>query len=95
MATAQELFSTVAAIRAPCSVKAQGGYLLCWPRPGVKIAFCDLKAWRFSLSSLVKRNMKSAGNRSWLRSDPVSGDPVPGREPLGQGHLVCEPHILL
>lgn len=37
-------FNTLAAIIAPCSVKASGGYLACWPR--FKITDCDLKIAR-------------------------------------------------
>ena len=49
---------------APCSVKAWGRYLRCWPRPVFKVANCDL---RESHSSLESSNMKSAGKRSELR----------------------------
>lgn len=39
--TARGLLSTLAAMIAPCSVKAYGRYLRCWPR--FKVANCDLK----------------------------------------------------
>ena len=41
MTTARGLLRTVAAIRAPCSVKAKGLYFKCWPR--FKVTNCDLK----------------------------------------------------
>ena len=50
IATAFGLFNTVAAMIAPCSVKAKGGYFA-W-RPGSKITICDLKAARPSLDTL-------------------------------------------
>jgi hypothetical protein len=45
---ARSLFSTDDNMATPCSVKAKGRYLECWPR--FKITFCDLKA---RLSSLM------------------------------------------
>src|SRR6185312_733510 len=90
----------VAAMMAPCSVKAYGRYLRCCPRPAFKVANCDLKA---ACSSAVSWNMKSAGKRSRLRRcssemDPpctspylrdslyayANGDPISYRDPTGK-----------
>jgi hypothetical protein len=49
IATASGLFSTVAAMMAPCSVKAWGKYLIFCPR--FKIAICDLERRTDSASS--------------------------------------------
>src|SRR6185503_12680124 len=54
--TARSLFSTLDNINTPCSVKAEGSFLL---PPQLDVAFCDFK---FSNSSLVNWNIKSAGN---------------------------------
>jgi hypothetical protein len=40
------------AMTALCSVKAVGGYFRCSPRPGLKVAICDLRA---ASSSLLER----------------------------------------
>src|SRR5436309_2373086 len=61
MATARELLRTVAAIRAPCSVKARTCFEnLSFPKD---ITDCDIPR----ISSRVNSNMKSGGNRSALR----------------------------
>src|SRR5882757_3305994 len=44
ISTARELLRTVAAMMAPCSVKAYGRNLMFWPRPGFKVTDCDLEA---------------------------------------------------
>jgi len=62
---ARGLLSTLAAMIAPCSVKAAGRYLMFCPR--FKVTICDLERWMPSASTNVKRNMKSAGNLSALR----------------------------
>ena len=54
------LFSTVAAMIAPCSVNTMGNERLP-PLPGFDIAFCDVKA---SNSPAVRRKAKSAGKRA-------------------------------
>src|ERR1700719_1511602 len=54
--TALSLFSTLDSINTPCSVKAEGSFLL---PPQLDVAFCDFK---FSNSSFVNWNIKSAGN---------------------------------
>jgi hypothetical protein len=46
------------------TVKAVGGYFRCSPRPGFKVAICDLRA---AFSSLVRTKAKSGGNRSAFR----------------------------
>src|ERR1700677_1258015 len=56
--TALSLFSTLDNINTPCSVKAEGSFLL---PPQLDVAFCDFK---FSNSSFVNWNIKSAGNLS-------------------------------
>ncbi len=67
---ARGLLRMLAAMMAPCSVKARDRYLRCWPRPGAsmvlasKVANCDLKA---AHSSAVRANTKSAGNLARLR----------------------------
>lgn len=61
--TARGELSTVAAIRAPCSVKASGS-LRRPPRPWFDVAICDIKS---AYSADVSWNMKSAGKRSAFR----------------------------
>jgi hypothetical protein len=61
--TAERLFSTVAAVIAPCSVKANGS-LRRPPRRGFDVAICIIKR---EFSAAVTSNMKSAGKRSVLR----------------------------
>ena len=56
---------TVAAMIAPCSENARGGYLTFWPR--FKITDCDLERPSDLTSVEVNANMKSDGNRSRLR----------------------------
>jgi hypothetical protein len=48
----------------PCSVKAWGRYLRCWPRPAFKVTACDLRA---AHSEAVSWNMKARGNRARFR----------------------------
>ena len=48
--TARGEFSTVAAMIAPCSVKACGGNFACCPR--FKVTICDLKELLFSVVSI-------------------------------------------
>jgi hypothetical protein len=60
--TARGLLRTVAAMTAPCSVKAVGKYRLP-PRPGFEVAICNLKRLA---SSAFNWNRKSAGNRRVL-----------------------------
>jgi hypothetical protein len=45
----------------PCSVKAKGGYLECFPPPFFKDAICDLNELH---SSGVSSNIKSSGKRA-------------------------------
>src|SRR5580692_1962610 len=59
--TALSLFSTLDNINTPCSVKAEGSFLL---PPQLDVAFCDFK---FSNSSFVNWNIKSAGNLAIFR----------------------------
>src|SRR5438477_2140559 len=63
--TARRLLRTVAAMSAPCSVKASGAYLT-WA-PLFKVTDCDLERRIAVMSSLLRRNAKSGGNRSALR----------------------------
>src|SRR3989442_1690377 len=59
------LFSTLANITAPCSVKTKGAYLMFWPR--FKVAICDLEANTSPASARESWNMKCSGKRSRLR----------------------------
>jgi hypothetical protein len=61
--TAWGELSTLAAMMAPCSVKAYGSFRRP-PRPTFDVADCDIKP---SNSSRLSRNAKSGGNRSILR----------------------------
>ena len=61
--TAREVFRTVAAISAPCSVKASGS-LRRPPRPVFDVAIFDIQS---AYSAALIWNMKSSGNRSALR----------------------------
>jgi len=63
--TARGLFSTVAAMIAPCSVNASGKYLMFWPR--FNITECDLERCASIASSLVSLSAKSGGKRSAFR----------------------------
>lgn len=74
--TACGIFNTIAAMIAPCSVKAWGGNFACCPR--FKVTVCDLKAARppavkipcafKSLNSAaLSAKMKSGGKRSAFR----------------------------
>ena len=59
--TAMGVLSTLAAMTAPCSVNARGGYRLL---AHLAVAICDRK----SVSSCgERRNAKSSGNRTWFR----------------------------
>ena len=51
MRTACGLFKMLAAMIAPCSVKARGRYLMFWPR--FKVTICDLERRTASASSKV------------------------------------------
>jgi hypothetical protein len=56
----RSLLRTLAAIKAPSSVKTRGSFVRP-PRPGFDIAFCDINV---SNSSRLTTKEKSAGNRS-------------------------------
>ena len=62
---ARALFSTLAAMIAPCSENTRGRYLRC--RPCFKITFCDLKDRTKSHSAGVRTNEKSSGKRGPFR----------------------------
>jgi len=67
--TARLDFSTEESMATPCSVKANGRYLMFWPlisrrRACFKVTNCDLDR---SASSQESWNMKSDGNRSAFR----------------------------
>ena len=64
--TARGLLSTLAAMRAPCSVKAYGKYLIFAPR--FKITSCDLERCTFSASSRVNWNKKRC--LTWIPGTP-------------------------
>jgi len=61
ISTAPGLFSTVAAMMAPCSVNASGRFRV---PPQLDVANCDIK---LRTSSSETSKMKSAGNLCWFR----------------------------
>lgn len=87
------LFNTLESIATPCSVNAYGRYRRP-PRPMFEIANCDLKD---SVSSLVRRNMKSSGNRFLLREtcsfNRVVDTPVQLREIEVNHHLLTSNQV--
>lgn len=61
---ARSLFKTLESMATPCSVNAYGGLLMPILALGLDVAICDIQ---FAVSSLLSRNMKSAGNLFRLR----------------------------
>jgi hypothetical protein len=61
---ARLLRRTLESMATPCSVKANGRYFRCCPRPSFKVTICDLKT---SASASLTWNMKSSGNRARFR----------------------------
>src|ERR1039458_10417218 len=88
MATARGLLSTVAAIRAPCSVKAKGKVRRP-PRPAFDIANCDIKASR--ARGLRQPATRPARDRHFLH-DPQGGDfsTTARRQTVDWSGLPCE-----
>src|SRR6266513_2227751 len=86
ISTARGLFRTVAAMIAPCSVKASGS-LRRPPRPRFDVAFCNIKP---ANSSVVSAKRRSAGKRLRLRADLLV-EPC-GAHAVERGELGIEQH---